>query len=162
MCTFDHSIPKTQKWCIYNLNLYKTIPNTHFLQSSFDSPIFPIQFRQSNFYTPVLQSNYYKSSYASPIFLQVNYGNPDSTFEYLKFSFRQSSFDINILSPHKYSQIAQLCRIKGCSGAGFPPPPIIFERLKLPQQIMYHRKGNVSESPNQFRYRKKYFDFAIL
>ena len=44
---------------------------------------------------------------------------------------------------------------------GFPPP-IIFERLKLPQQIIYHRKGNVSESPNQFRYRKKYFEFAIL
>ena len=37
---------------------------------------------------------------------------------------------------------------------GSPPPPIILERLKLPQQITYHRKSNVSESPNQFRYRK--------
>ena len=26
------------------------------------------------------------------------------------------------------------------------PPPIIFERLKLPQQIIYRRKGNLSES----------------
>ena len=28
------------------------------------------------------------------------------------------------------------------------PPPIIFERLKSPQQIIYRRKGNLSESPN--------------
>ena len=33
-----------------------------------------------------------------------------------------------------------ICRIKGCGGAGWPPPPIIFERLKLPQQIIYRRK----------------------
>ena len=32
--------------------------------------------------------------------------------------------------------------------AGWPPPPIIFERLKLPQQIIYRRKENLSESPN--------------
>ena len=30
---------------------------------------------------------------------------------------------------------------------GVPPPPIIFERFKLPQQIIYHRKENLSESP---------------
>ena len=34
------------------------------------------------------------------------------------------------------------------------PPSIIFERLKLPQQITYLRKGNLSESPNRFKYRK--------
>ena len=32
------------------------------------------------------------------------------------------------------------------------PPPIIFERLKLPQQIIYHRKGNLSESLNHQKY----------
>ena len=32
------------------------------------------------------------------------------------------------------------------------PPPIIFEILKLPQQIIYHRKGNLSESPNHQKY----------
>ena len=36
------------------------------------------------------------------------------------------------------------------------------KRLKLPQQIIYRRKGNLSESPNHFKYRKKNFDFAIL
>ena len=41
----------------------------------------------------------------------------------------------------------QFCRIKGCGGAGCPPL-IIFERLKLPQQIIHRRKGNLSESPN--------------
>ena len=46
-----------------------------------------------------------------------------------------------------------ICRIKGCGGAGWPPP-IIFERLKLPQQIIYRRKGNLSESPNHFKYRE--------
>ena len=47
----------------------------------------------------------------------------------------------------------QFCRIKGCGGAGCPPsPPIIFERLKLPQQIIYRRKGNLSESPNHQKY----------
>ena len=30
--------------------------------------------------------------------------------------------------------------------------PIIFERLKLPQQIIYHRKGNLSETPNHLEY----------
>ena len=31
-------------------------------------------------------------------------------------------------------------------------PPIIFERLKLPQQIIYRRKGNLSESLNHQKY----------
>ena len=33
-----------------------------------------------------------------------------------------------------------------------PPPPIIFERLKLPQQIIYRRKENLSESPHHQKY----------
>ena len=32
------------------------------------------------------------------------------------------------------------------------PPPIIFERLKLPQQIIDRRKDNLSESPNHQKY----------
>ena len=47
-----------------------------------------------------------------------------------------------------------ICRIKGCGGAGCPPPPIIFERLKLPKQIIYRRKENLSESPNHQKYWK--------
>ena len=35
---------------------------------------------------------------------------------------------------------------------GGPPPPIIFERLKLPQQIIYRRDENLSESPNHQKY----------
>ena len=35
---------------------------------------------------------------------------------------------------------------------GGPSPPIIFERLKLPQQIIYRRKENLSESPNHQKY----------
>ena len=45
-----------------------------------------------------------------------------------------------------------ICRIKGCGGAGWAPPPIIFERLKLPQQIIYRRKENLSESPDHQKY----------
>ena len=37
-------------------------------------------------------------------------------------------------------------------GAPPPPPPIIFERIKLPQQIIYRRKENLSESPNHQKY----------
>ena len=36
------------------------------------------------------------------------------------------------------------------------PPSIIFERLKLPQQIisLYHRKENLSEGPKHLKYRE--------
>ena len=40
-------------------------------------------------------------------------------------------------------------RMRRC---GVAPPPIIFERLKLPQQITYRRKENLSESPNHQKY----------
>ena len=56
--------------------------------------------------------------------------------------------------PQRGPSTTQFCRIKGCGGAGCPPPPIIFERLKLPQQIIYRRKENLSESPNHLKYRK--------
>ena len=52
-------------------------------------------------------------------------------------------------SPRKCTHI---CGIKGCGGAGWPPPPIIFERFQLPQQIIYRRKENLSESPNHQKY----------
>ena len=42
-------------------------------------------------------------------------------------------------------------RMRRC---GVPPPPKIFERLKLPQQIIYRRKENLSESPNHQKYWK--------
>ena len=48
----------------------------------------------------------------------------------------------------------QFCRIKGCAAVWGAPPPIIFERLKLPQQIIYRRKENLSESPNHLKYWK--------
>ena len=54
--------------------------------------------------------------------------------------------EFEALYPGK-THITQFCRIKVCGGAGCPPT-IIFERLKLPQQIIYRRKGNLSESPN--------------
>ena len=56
----------------------------------------------------------------------------------------------NFQSPKDYS--ASDCRkLDICGGVGCPPP-IIFERLKLPQQIIYHRKGNLSETPNHLEY----------
>ena len=47
--------------------------------------------------------------------------------------------------------ILQNKRMRRC-GVPPPPPPIIF--VKLPQQIIHRRKGNLSESPNHFKYRK--------
>ena len=46
-------------------------------------------------------------------------------------------------------------RMRRC---GVAPPPIIFERLKLPQQIIYRRKENLSESPNH----KKYWENILV
>ena len=34
------------------------------------------------------------------------------------------------------------------------PPPMLFERVKLPQQIIYRRKEHLLESPNHFKYRE--------
>ena len=63
---------------------------------------------------------------------------------------------LKVLEIHYHMRIlsinTHICRIKGCGGAGWPPPPIIFERLKLPQQIIYRRKENLSESPNHQKY----------
>ena len=63
-------------------------------------------------------------------------------YVFVKF---QAPFSQKIINTH-------ICGIKGCGGAGWPPPPIIFERLKLPQQIIYRRKENLSESPNHQKY----------
>ena len=50
------------------------------------------------------------------------------------------------------STIYTYLRNKRMRRCGVPPPPIIFERLKLPQQIIYRRKENLSESPNHQKY----------
>ena len=61
---------------------------------------------------------------------------------------------LNFIKIGQYSTwYTQFCRIKGCGGAGWLPP-IIFKRLKLPQQIIYRRKGKLSVSPNYFEYRE--------
>ena len=48
--------------------------------------------------------------------------------------------------------ILQNKRMRRCGVPTPLPPPIIFERLKLLQQIIYPRKGNLSESPNHKKY----------
>ena len=48
-----------------------------------------------------------------------------------------------------YYTYLQNKRMRRC---GVATPPIIFERLKLPQQIIYRRKENLSESPNHQKY----------
>ena len=63
------------------------------------------------------------------------------------------AMDLNDLACNgKNRACTQFCRIKGCSGVGVAPLPIIFERLKLPQQIIYRRKENLSDSPNHLKY----------
>ena len=55
--------------------------------------------------------------------------------------------------PTSNHTILQNKRMRRC-GVPPPPPPIIFEKLKLPQQIIYRRKENLSESPNHLKYRE--------
>ena len=52
-------------------------------------------------------------------------------------------------SSRTYVETTKFCRIKGCGGI-FE----IFERLKLPKQIIYLRKENLSESPNHLKYQE--------
>ena len=75
-----------------------------------------------------------------------------SSFPLIHFTIKLSKFIVLLFVKAKISSITHICRIKGCGGAGWPPPPIIFERLKLPQQIIYRRKENLSESPNHQKY----------
>ena len=66
---------------------------------------------------------------------------------------KQTSISNKSYSIYVSLHFTHICRIKGCGGAGCPPPPpIIFERLKLPQQIINRRKENLSESPNHQKY----------
>ena len=126
---YDHSVcvlcsfnSENTKWCIYNLNLYKTIPNTNFLQSSFDSPIFPIQFRQSNFYTPVLQSNYY-----NPVTLVQFFASQlrQSRFNLRKFKIQFST--LKFFTPLVQSNYTTL-QNKRMQWCGIPPPPNNFRK----------------------------------
>ena len=99
-----------------------------------------------------------------PIFANLRILRPLSLFKSSKFNEEKC----DIIFANWYSRkstnrhnddYTQFCRIKGCGGAGCPPPPpppqpIIFERLKSPQQIIYRPKGNLSESPNRLKYRE--------
>ena len=49
----------------------------------------------------------------------------------------------------------QEMEVRRCGAPPPPPPPlIIFEERNLPQQTIYHWKGNLSKSPIHFRYRQ--------
>ena len=60
----------------------------------------------------------------------------------------------SVLSPLLFLiyTILQNKRMRRCGAAPPPPQPIIFERLKLPQQIIYRRKESLSKSPNHQKY----------
>ena len=75
-------------------------------------------------------------------FLQIScYTSPKLLF------FILLSFSTALKTASIYT-ILQNKRMRWCG----VPQPIIFERLKLLQQIIYREKGNLSKSPNQFRY----------
>ena len=64
----------------------------------------------------------------------------------MAFKIHRHKYKINSSETLFVKDLHNFCRIKGS------PPPIIFERLKLPQQIIYLRKENLSESPNHLKY----------
>ena len=73
----------------------------------------------------------------------------------LRRTFQFSSLNVCICTSNSVIYtILQNKRMRRCEPPPPPPPPspIIFERLKLPQQIIYRRKGNLSESPNHQKY----------
>ena len=68
---------------------------------------------------------------------------------YAKFTFYIKSQRHVPDETFSYYTILQNKRMRQC---GVAPPPIIFERLKLPEQIIYRRKENLSERPNHQKY----------
>ena len=69
-------------------------------------------------------------------------------FSFINVLFLFNVYHVNDYTLYLYTYL-QNKRMRRC---GVPPPPIIFERLKLPQQIIYRRKENLSESPNHQKY----------
>ena len=59
---------------------------------------------------------------------------------------------LSVFKPQRLRNFYTYLQNKRMRRCGVPPPPIIFERLKLPQQIIYRRKENLSESPNHQKY----------
>ena len=59
---------------------------------------------------------------------------------------KASPYQLPLIRVYTYLQNKRMRR------CGVAPPPIIFERLKLLQQIIYRRKENLSESPNRQKY----------
>ena len=74
----------------------------------------------------------------------INYFN--SFFRYILIS---KHYTITCCTFRFFYTYLQNKRMRRC---GVAPPPITFERLKLPQQIIYRRKENLSESPNHQKY----------
>ena len=66
----------------------------------------------------------------------------------MAFKIQRHKCKINSSETLLVKDLHNFCRIKGF------PPPIIFERLKLPQQIIYLHKENLLESPNHLKYRE--------
>ena len=63
-----------------------------------------------------------------------------------------AAFVFTVLVSDLVSDIYTILQNNRMLRGGVAPPPIIFERLKLPQQIIYRRKENLSESPNHQKY----------
>ena len=72
-------------------------------------------------------------------------------FRFIESSLNRENLKRICSSEFKGPDIYTILRLKGCGSVGCPPP-IIFEPLKLPQQVIYRRKGNLSESPNHLKY----------
>ena len=62
----------------------------------------------------------------------------------------------------QYDKSTQFCRIKGCSGAGCPPPTNNFRKTQVtPTNYISSEREFIGESKS-FKISGKYFDFAIF
>ena len=90
--------------------------------------------------------------YLGEIFLTLQTDNSREFPQHIWLVFSHIVWCLHLLSIYTYLQNKRMRR------CGVAPPPIIFERLKLPQQIIYRRKENLSESPNH----KKYWENILV
>ena len=79
--------------------------------------------------------------------------NGAARYTHIKVGRNRSYFTNDPLNgDNKYTANYTYLQNKRMRRCGVAPTPIIFERLKLPQQIIYGRKDNLSESPNHQKY----------
>ena len=91
------------------------------------------------------------ATFSKSCLLYVNMGRPILTECYGRTEQVNNRWSqIRPLIKSSSNNNTHFCRIRDGGGCGGPHPPTIFEGRNLPQQPIYHWKGDLSKSPIHF------------